>query len=160
MEEPRLIYHVLDRVGGLERGSDSGRLGCMSTTRKKELVQRIMQREWCTGDVVKGVVAAFLDEVIDELAKGNRLELRGFGIFETRTRAACQRHSPKTFEKFQIASRRVVRFKAAERMRASVEGGSLVPEVSRTRPGRRPRPGGRAGPVLLSPEEWVARKTL
>ena len=60
----------------------------MSTITKKELIDRIADSTQAKRVVVKRIIQSFLDEVIVELAKENRLEFRDFGIFETRTRAA------------------------------------------------------------------------
>jgi integration host factor subunit beta len=60
----------------------------MSTITKKELVDRIAQSTQAKNVLVKATVQNFLNEVISELAKGNRLEFRDFGVFETVTRAA------------------------------------------------------------------------
>jgi integration host factor subunit beta len=54
----------------------------MSTTRKKDLVDRIAESTQIKNALVKAIVQNFLDEVISELTKGNRLEFRDFGVFE------------------------------------------------------------------------------
>ena len=48
----------------------------MSTITKKELVDRIAQNTQVKNMLVKATIQNFLDEVISELAKGNRLEFR------------------------------------------------------------------------------------
>ena len=58
----------------------------MSTITKKELIDRIAENTSTKGVVVKPVIQSFLDEIIAELARDNRLEFRDFGVFETRTR--------------------------------------------------------------------------
>ena len=60
----------------------------MATITKKELIDRIAES---TGDkrvLVKRVIQRFLDEIIEELGKANRLEFRDFGVFETKIRKA------------------------------------------------------------------------
>ena len=54
------------------------------TITKKELVNRIAERTGQTKVVVKEILQQFLDEIITELAEGNRLEFREFGVFEVR----------------------------------------------------------------------------
>ena len=51
------------------------------TTTKKELVDRIAADSNLSRADVKRTIQAFLDEVIEELDKGNRLEFRDFGVF-------------------------------------------------------------------------------
>ncbi|HCO95786.1 MAG TPA: transcriptional regulator, partial [Phycisphaerales bacterium] len=68
----------------------------MSTITKKEVIDRIAENTNTRRAVVKPVVQSFLDEIIEELAKNNRLEFRDFGVFETRIRAARRAQNPKT----------------------------------------------------------------
>ena len=62
-----------------------------STTTKKELIERIAAETNQSRADVKKTVQAFLDQVIGELGRGNRLEFRDFGVFEIRERAARRR---------------------------------------------------------------------
>jgi integration host factor subunit beta len=71
--------------------------------------------------LVKDVIQSFLDKITDELAKGNRLEFREFGVFEVRRRAARRAQNPRTLEKVQVPAKRVVKFKVGRRMRQLVE---------------------------------------
>jgi len=70
----------------------------MSTVTKKELIDRIAKNTQTKRVLVKATVQDFLDEIIFELAKGNRLEFREFGVFETRECAPRTAHNPKTLE--------------------------------------------------------------
>ena len=54
----------------------------MATTTKKDLIDRIADTTQQKRSDVKRTVQAFLDQVIDELGQGNRLEFRDFGVFE------------------------------------------------------------------------------
>ena len=54
------------------------------TITKRELVNRIAEDMNQTKVVVRDVLQRFLNEIIDELAQGNRLEFREFGVFEVR----------------------------------------------------------------------------
>ena len=66
------------------------------TTTKKEMVERIAASTNQSRIDVKRTIQAFLDEVIEELGRGNRLEFRDFGVFEIRERAARRAQNPKT----------------------------------------------------------------
>ena len=92
----------------------------MSTITKKELIDRIAENTDTKRAVVKPVVQSFLDEVISELAKGNRLEFRDFGVFEIVTRAARVAQNPKTLEQIHVPAKRVVKFKMGRLMRKKV----------------------------------------
>ena len=90
------------------------------TVTKKELVNRISEETNQTKVVVKEILQRFLDEIIDELAQGNRLEFREFGVFEVRERAARKAQNPRTLEKVQVPAKRVVKFKVGRTMRERV----------------------------------------
>jgi integration host factor subunit beta len=91
-----------------------------TTITKKELVNRIADQTHQTKVVVKDILQLFLDEIIDELARGNRLEFREFGVFEVRERAARRAQNPRTLEKVFVPSKRVVKFKVGRLMRERI----------------------------------------
>ena len=91
-----------------------------TTITKKELVNRIADQTLQTKVVVKDILQRFLDEIIEELAQGNRLEFREFGVFEVRERAARRAQNPRTLEKVQVPSKRVVKFKVGRLMRQRI----------------------------------------
>jgi nucleoid DNA-binding protein len=96
----------------------------MSTITKKELIGRIAENTNTKQVVVKPVIHSFLNEVISELAKGNRLEFRDFGIFETVTRAARVAQNPKTLERVQVPAKRTVKFKMGRLMKQKLNSQS------------------------------------
>jgi integration host factor subunit beta len=89
----------------------------MSTITRKELVGRIAENTQAKQVLVKAAVQNFLDEIISELAKGNRLEFRDFGVFETVTRASRVAQNPKTLERIHVPAKRAVKFKAVRLMK-------------------------------------------
>ncbi len=97
----------------------------MSTVTKKELIDRIAENTQAKRVVVKRIIQTFLDELINELAKDNRLEFRDFGVFETRTRAARVAQNPKTLERVPVPAKRTVKFKMGRLMKQKLE--PLVP---------------------------------
>ena len=90
------------------------------TVSKRELVNRIAEETDQTKVVVRDVIQRFLDSVIEELAIGNRLEFREFGVFEVRERAARTAQNPRTLEKVKVPAKRVVKFKVGRVMRQRV----------------------------------------
>ena len=92
----------------------------MSTTTKKDIIDRISERTGMKRTDVKEAVQLFLDEMIEELGKGNRLEFRDFGVFEVRDRAARTAQNPKTLEQVVVPARRAVRFKVGRLMGVAV----------------------------------------
>ena len=91
------------------------------TVTKKELVDRIADSTKAKHVLVKKVVQGFLDEIIEELAKGNRLEFRDFGVFEPRQRAARIAQNPKTLARVQVPAKRTVRFKVGRLMKQKLQ---------------------------------------
>ena len=92
----------------------------MATITKKELIDRIAEREQTKRVTVKCIIQAFLDEITKELCQDNRLEFRDFGVFETRTRAARVAQNPKTLERVEVAAKRTVKFKMGRLMRQNL----------------------------------------
>ena len=90
------------------------------TITKKELVSRIAEKTKQTKVVAKDIIQMFLDEIIDELGRGNRLEFREFGVFEIKERAARKAQNPRTLEKVSVPAKRVVKFKVGRLMKQRV----------------------------------------
>src|SRR5438270_14058885 len=93
------------------------RLRPMATITKKELIDRIADGTGGRRVQVKKVVQQFLDEIIGELGKGNRLEFRDFGVFETKIRKARKAQNPKTLEPVEVPEKRTVKFKVGRLMK-------------------------------------------
>ena len=83
----------------------------MSTITKKELIDRIAQSHQVKHALVKATVQSLLDEIISELAKGNRLEFRDFGVFEVKEQTARTAQNPRTMEGIEVPAKRRVKFK-------------------------------------------------
>ena len=89
----------------------------MATITKKELIDRIAESSNSKRVQVKRVVQQFLDEIVAELGKGNRLEFRDFGVFETKLRKARKAQNPKTLEPVEVPEKRTVKFKVGRLMK-------------------------------------------
>lgn len=101
----------------------------MATITKKDLVERITTKTGVKRHEVKDVCQEFLDQIIIELRRGNRLEFRDFGVFEVKERAARIAQNPKTMQKVEVPAKRAVKFKVGRLMRESVE---MPPQPVRT----------------------------
>ena len=88
-----------------------------TTITKKELIDRIAEKSTYKRVVVKRIIQTFLDEIIDELGGGNRLEFRDFGVFESKQRAARTAQNPKTLERVSVPPKRTVKFKVGRLMK-------------------------------------------
>jgi integration host factor subunit beta len=89
----------------------------MATITKKELIDRIAESSNSKRVQVKRVVQQFLDEIVAELGRGNRLEFRDFGVFETKLRKARKAQNPKTLEPVAVPEKRTVKFKVGRLMK-------------------------------------------
>src|SRR5688500_1525067 len=89
----------------------------MSTITKKELIDRIADGTNYRRVQVKRIVQQFLDEIVNELGRGNRLEFRDFGVFETKLRKARKAQNPKTLEPVEVPPKRTVKFKVGRLMK-------------------------------------------
>ena len=92
----------------------------MSTITKKELIDRIAENTQTKRVSVKNIIQVFLDEIIAELSKNNRLEFRDFGVFETKLRAARIAQNPKTLERVEVPVKRTVKFKMGRLMKENL----------------------------------------
>ena len=66
---------------------------------------------------VEHIVDIFFEEMVEQLAAGGRVELRGFGAFSTRARGARLGRNPRTGEAVNVAAKRVPYFKPGKEMR-------------------------------------------
>lgn len=108
----------------------------MATITKKELIDRIAQRTNAKRVLIKRAVQEFLDEIIAELRKGNRLEFRDFGVFEVKRRAARIAQNPKTLERVHVPAKATVKFKVGRLMKeglGSAEGSGQAPAGQRSK---------------------------
>ena len=70
---------------------------------------------------IKLAVNSLVDRMSQALAKGNHIEIRGFGTFSLHRRKACVGRNPKTGEKVLIGEKRVPHFKPGRVMRERVD---------------------------------------
>lgn len=85
---------------------------------RSELIQKIANgNPGLSTKEVERVVNAFFDSIVDQLAKGGRVELRGFGAFSTRERDARTGRNPRTGAAVQVPAKRVPYFKPGKEMR-------------------------------------------
>ena len=72
---------------------------------------------------VDNAVREIFEILIETLAAGERIEIRGFGSFEIRVHEPRIAHNPKTGEQANLNERRVVHFKPGVELRQRVNGG-------------------------------------
>jgi integration host factor subunit beta len=90
---------------------------------RSELVQKIAaENPALTLREIDGIVSVFFDEIIEALSKGGRVELRGFGIFSTRTRLSRAGRNPRTGSTVDVPLKKVPYFKAGKELRSLLNG--------------------------------------
>ncbi|MGB2501441.1 MAG: HU family DNA-binding protein [Mariniblastus sp.] len=88
---------------------------------KKEIVRRISEELGLKQTDTKEVVQRTFDAIIEALATEQRVELRNFGVFEVKKRAARKARNPKTGEQVLVPARYVVTFKPGKEMEQRVK---------------------------------------
>ena len=92
---------------------------------KSELIDRIARNEPdLTGTDVELAVKTIVDEMTVALAKGERIEIRGFGSFALQYRAPRVGRNPKTGEAVHLGAKYLPRFKAGKELRERVDAGA------------------------------------
>src|SRR5437899_6315610 len=93
----------------------------MTTLTKRDLVVRISEESGLIQQQVLVVLQKVLDYVAEALAKGDKVELRNFGVFEVKVRKARIGRNPNAPETdVPIPQRSVVKFKPGKQMRTAV----------------------------------------
>jgi len=88
---------------------------------KTDLINNIAEKSGLTKKDVESVLNGFLGEVSDALAKGDKVQLIGFGTFETRSRSGRVGRNPQTGKTIQIAASKVPAFKAGNKLKEAVK---------------------------------------
>ena len=88
---------------------------------KKEIVKEISDKLQLTQLKTKEIVQQTFDAIIDTLVEEERIELRNFGVFEVKQRAARKARNPRTGAKVEVPAKFVVTFKPGKEMEEKVQ---------------------------------------
>lgn len=88
---------------------------------KTELVAAVAEKAGLSKKDADAAVAAVVAAVTDALANGEKVQLIGFGTFETRERAEKQARNPRTGETMTVPATKVPAFKAGAALKAAVK---------------------------------------
>lgn len=91
---------------------------------KKEIVRSISEKLGLTQLQTKEIVQKTFEAIIETLVEEGRIELRNFGVFEARRRAARKARNPKTGEEVNVEEKCVVSFRPGKVMEERV--GELI----------------------------------
>ncbi|HZG77743.1 MAG TPA: HU family DNA-binding protein [Paenibacillus sp.] len=88
---------------------------------KQDLINSISEKSGLTKKDVESVLNGFLGEVTDALSSGEKVQLIGFGTFETRERSARMGRNPQTGAPTEIPAAKVPAFKAGNKLKEAVK---------------------------------------
>ncbi|MGC3968757.1 MAG: HU family DNA-binding protein [Pirellulales bacterium] len=87
---------------------------------KKEIVKTISDACQLTQLQTKEIVQRTFDAIVEALVEEKRIELRNFGVFEVKKRAARKARNPRTGDKVYVPEKYVVTFKPGKEMEEKV----------------------------------------
>lgn len=90
---------------------------------KKEIVLAMVNELELPHSTAKDVVQMMFDAIINSLVDDGRIELRNFGVFEVKRRAARKARNPKTGGRVNVPEKLVVTFKPGKEMEQRVNSG-------------------------------------
>jgi len=116
----------LEHDSAIERGRGASRLSAAISKRrievvtKKEIVKTISEEIGLTQLKTKEIVQKTFDAIVETLVEERRIELRNFGVFEVKQRAARKARNPRTGAKVSVPEKFVVTFKPGKEMEERV----------------------------------------
>ena len=93
----------------------------MSTLTKADLADSLFNVVGLSKREAKDIVELFFEEIRDSLERGQEVKLSGFGSFKIRDKNSRPGRNPKTGEAVEISARRVVTFRAGQKMKSRIE---------------------------------------
>jgi nucleoid DNA-binding protein len=87
---------------------------------KKEIVKTISEEIGLTQLKTKEIVQKTFDAIVQTLVEDGRIELRNFGVFEVKKRAARKARNPRTGDRVDVPEKYVVTFKPGKEMEERV----------------------------------------
>ena len=90
------------------------------TLTKKDIVNKISEDTKIKQTQVKKIVQKTFDTIVDALSKGQKVELRNFGIFRVKSRRARTGRNPRTGVTVPVPAKKAVAFKAGMVMKKKV----------------------------------------
>ena len=88
---------------------------------KTELIAAVAEKSGSTKKDADAIVSSVIDVITDALKKGEKVQLVGFGTFETKSRAARVGLNPRTKETINIPASKVPTFKSGKALKDSIK---------------------------------------
>lgn len=93
----------------------------MSVLTKAEMAEKLFEEMGLNKREAKEIVELFFEEIRISLASKEQVKLSGFGNFDLRDKSQRPGRNPKTGQGIPISARRVVTFRAGQKLKARVE---------------------------------------
>ena len=93
----------------------------MADLNKKALIEKVAEKNELTKKAAGEVIDTIIDEMVEALKGGDKVDLPGFGKFSVKTRSARTRINPLTKTKINIPETKVPGFKAAKALKEAVK---------------------------------------
>lgn len=138
-------WSVILIVVGTGRLATSSRPEEYAVVTKKEIVKTISEEIGMTQLKTKEIVQKTFDAIVETLVEDRRIELRNFGVFEVKQRAARKARNPRTGAKVFVPEKFVVTFKPGKEMEEKVR------QLERQAAEARARAGAQASQPATSP---------
>ena len=128
---------------------------------KKEIVKTISEEIGLTQLKTKEIVQKTFDAIVETLVSEGRIELRNFGVFEVKKRAARKARNPRTGDKVLVPEKYVVTFKPGKEMEARVRQMELAEQMGKANSGQGSDAAQMSAPSLpvTDPDDFRSRQT-
>ena len=90
--------------------------------KKSELVTLVAEKTGFSKKDTEKTIDTVFTAIANIMAAGDKLQIRGFGTFETKERAACTGHNPRTGEEINIAAATMPGFKPGKVLKDKGDG--------------------------------------
>jgi len=115
-----------------------------STLTKADLIEEVLRVTDLPRRESETAVETVFESIIQALQSGDKIEIRGFGSFRTRSRRGRVGRNPKTGAQVEVPAKKIPFFKPSKELKDFVNGsGSAAPAADRAAaPGSEPQPQG------------------
>jgi nucleoid DNA-binding protein len=129
---------------------------------KKEIVKTISEEIGLTQLKTKEIVQKTFDAIVETLVEDGRIELRNFGVFEVKKRAARKARNPRTGDKVFVPEKFVVTFKPGKEMEERVRKleEQAAAEALKAHANAVGTPGELPPELSATPEDYTARESM
>ena len=126
---------------------------------KADLIDNVSNRLGHSKKDVTDIVDAFLHETKKAVAKGNKVAVSGFGVFESSARKARMGRNPRTGETVKIKATKLPKFRPGAEFKGVVSGAKKLVDPSASKPAPKKAAAKKAAPKKAAAKKVPAKKT-